>query len=180
MALKYPSPHPTPPTHTHPRQANEKIRKWGVLTGISERRAVVLQMPPARDFPSPQGVCSAQCELAGAGKREKRAWHRPGSPHSEKPAGEQTGDALVTSVPGFAEPKSAQVSHRPRGESQPPGCLRSCPRGPPGGLNRLRRRRWREQGMLGPRKGPEPLVELQSPTRRKTRGETLREFKVGG
>lgn len=107
MALNYPSPHPTPSTHTHPRQVNEKIRKWGILTGILQRRVVLPQMPPARAFPSSHGVCSAQCQSAGAGKREKQAWHRPGSLHSEKPTREQTGDALATSVPGFAEPKSA-------------------------------------------------------------------------
>ena len=114
-------------------------------------------------------ICSAQCESAGAGKREKRAWHRPGSPHSEKPAGNRQGMHWPPQSLSLLSPRAHKAPADP-GESQPQGCLRSCPRGPPGGLNRLRRRRWREQGMPGRASGRAAVTHPKETMRRDSSG----------
>ena len=114
-------------------------------------------------------ICSAQCESAGAGKREKRAWHRPGSPHSEKPAGNRQGMHWPPQSLSLLSPRAHKAPADP-GESQPQGCLRSCPRGPPGGLNRLRRRRWREQGMPGRASGRAAVTHPKETIRRDSSG----------
>lgn len=102
----------------------------GVLTGISERRAVCCKchLP---GFPSSPGVCSAQCELAGAGKREKAG---PGTDPEVHPVRSRPGTDRMRWPPQSLALLSLRAPKSPTdpGASQPPGCLRSCPRAPGG------------------------------------------------